>query len=282
MITLFQKSAFWALLCAGFCLFHQPVQAQISIAPTMLFVQDNPGIGEIYLSNSSDLAQEISFEFRFGYPSSSNDGEISMVYDDTLRQQQHDVADYVRIYPSRVIIPPNQSQTVRVQVMPMRDRPDGVYWSRLVVASSAITPDVSAESNEGISTNISYVLEQNIPMFYHKGETTTGISVNDVTVIPPDSTGQLRVLPEIERTGNSPYLGTVYARLFSGDDVLLQERESPAYFYFKDWRGFTFQKPDTQQGPLYLELEFETRRRSLNSRDLVQADNIIHRVELQY
>lgn len=257
-----------------------PTAAQVSIAPTTLFVHENPGVGELYLTNTSPIAQEIGFGFEFGYPSSTEEGEIKMVYNDTLKQQKYGLSDFVRLYPSRVVIPPNQSQTIRIQVLPMRDRPDGVFWSRLLVESSALTPDVENTNTEGISANFNYILEQSIPLFYRKGQNSTGIEVKDVAISKVDSVKQLEVIPEMMRTGNSPYLGMMYAKLYDSRGELIEERESPAYFYFKDWRKFTFSEPDASKGPFRLSFAFETKRQSMSARDLVQAEKKVHSITL--
>lgn len=254
------------------------VYAQISIAPTMMFIHENPGVGEIYLTNTSSVTQEISFGYQFGYPSSSDNGEIFMVYDDSLSQQKWGLAEYVRMYPSQVIIEPGKSQAVRIQIMPMRDREDGVYWTRLLVESSPLTPDVQATDSEGISTSINYVLEQNIPIFYRKGDNVTGVEVQNILV---ENAGEdLIVKAELQRTGNSPYLGMMHVRLFDENGGQLAVKEVPAYFYFNDWRSFSFDKAKVGEGPYKVEFEFETRRKSLSSSDIVKADKYIHSVNI--
>lgn len=254
------------------------VKAQISIAPTMMFVHENPGVGEIYLSNTSSVTQEISFGYQFGYPSSTDDGKIFMVYDDSVSQQKWGLAEYIRMYPSQVIIEPGQSQAVRIQIMPMRDRIDGVYWTRLLVESSPMTPDVQDTENEGISTSINYVLEQNIPIFYRKGTNETGVKVINTLVEEADDT--LIIKAELQRTGNSPYLGMMYVRLYGRNDRKLAEKEVPAYFYFDDWRSFAFDKTEVGEGPYRVEFEFETKRKSLSSSDIVKADRHLHSLKI--
>jgi len=254
--------------------------AQVSIAPTQLFIHEKQGVGEIFLTNTSDTAQEITFDFQFGYPVSTEEGAISMVYDDSLTKERYGLEGRVRLFPSRVIIPPNWSQTIRVQVLPMNDRPDGVYWSRLLVASSAITPDADAQNSEGITTDINYVLEQNIPLFYRHGENSTGVRVTDIRTSVDESSNQIVVIPKLERTGNSPYLGTMHAKLFDATGELIEKKEVPAYFYFEDWRRLTFKKPEISEGSFRLDLEFQTRRRSISSGDIVKADDQVHTVQI--
>lgn len=278
MKNVLQKQIRRGFLTSVLMLAFQSAWAQVSIAPTTLFVHDNPGVGELYLTNTSDLAQEISFDFQFGYPSSSELGDIVMIYDDTLKQKEYGLDNFVRLFPSRAIIPPNQTQTIRVQVLPMRNRPDGVYWSRLLIKSSALTPDVETATTEGIVTSFNYILEQNIALFYRKGENNTGITVRDVEISKIDSTNQLLIIPEMDRTGNSPYLGMMYAKLYDSSGELIDQKESPAYFYFKDWRRFVFDQPTKGQPPYRLDFEFQTQRQAISSRDLVQATKQVHTI----
>jgi len=247
--------------------------AQISIAPTQVFIHDKQGAGEIFLTNTSDVPQEISFEMTFGYPASTENGRISMVYNDSLKRDQHGLDEHVRLFPSRVVIPPRWSQTVRIQILSMADKPDGVYWTRLMVSSSPVTPDVGDRNADGITTDIEYVLEQNIPLFYRHGKNSTGIEVVDVEKIYDNSSKKLVVTPEIERTGNSPYLGTMYASLFDKSGSKLDQKEIPAYFYYLDWRRLTFEQIDASKGPFRLDLEFKTHRKSISSKDIVKADD---------
>ena len=256
------------------------VSAQISIAPTQVFIHDKQGAGEIFLTNTSDTPQEISFDMRFGYPASTEEGAIMMVYDDSLKQKQHGLDGRVRLFPSLVVIPPNRSQTVRIQILSMRDKPEGVYWTRLLVSSSPITPEVDGRVSEGISTDIDYVLEQNIPLFYRHGENSTGIRVMEVETAYDDATQELTATPKIGRIGNSPYLGTMYATLYDQADRQIEQKEIPAYFYFEDWRRLTFAQVDKSKGPFRLDLEFKTHRRTISSSKIVQAEEQRHSVRI--
>ena len=245
---------------------------QISIAPTQVFIHEKQGAGEIFLTNTSEYPQEVSFEMKFGYPASTEEGAIFMMYDDSLNAKKSGLNNNIRLFPSRVVIPPNWSQTVRIQILSMRDKPEGVYWTRLLVSSSPVTPEVDGRATDGISTNIDYVLEQNIPLFYRHGDPGTGVHVANVKSTVDDSTGELIVTPEIERTGSSPYLGTVYATLYDSENRRIENSEMPAYFYFRDWRRLKFGEIDASKGPFRLDLEFKTERRSIKSQDIVQAE----------
>ena len=266
-----ERTLLFLILFGLFFINHS--MAQISIAPTQVFIHDRQGAGEIFLTNTSDSPQEISFEMTFGYPASTVEGSIFMEYDDSLNAEVHGLDGHVRLFPSRVVIPPKWTQTVRIQILSMKDRPEGVYWTRLMVSSTPLTPDIDRRESDGISTNIEYVLEQNIPLFYRHGDPQTGISVQGLESTFDDSTGELTVIPEIERSGNSPYLGTMFATLYDNKDRLVQKHEMPAYFYYRDWRRLTFDQIDPSEGPYRLDLEFKTVRQTISSQDIVQAED---------
>lgn len=254
--------------------------AQISIAPTQVFIHEKHGAGELFLTNTSDIAQEISFEMKFGYPASTEQGAVLMVYDDSLKQEQHGLEGHARLFPGRVVIPPKGSQTVRIQIISMKDKPEGVYWTRLLVSSSPETRGVDGRDSEGITTDIEYVLEQNIPLFYRHGENSTGIRVIEVETAYNESTNELKATPKIGRTGNSPYLGTMYATLYDKSGRQIDKKEIPAYFYFEDWRRMIFEQVDASDGPFRLELEFQTKRKSIRSGNIVQAGDQLYSIQI--
>jgi hypothetical protein len=252
-----------------------PVIAQVSLAPTILYVHENRSIGEIYITNTAQTAQELTFRTEFSYPRQTEDGQLLMVSDDSLTAQKYGLDNHIRVFPSRMVLQPGQSQVVRIQVLPM-DKPDGVYWSRFVASSSELTPEVGTSVVNGVGTQINFVVEQNIPLFFRKGENTTGVKVVDFkTEITEEG---LEVMPKIERTGNSPFLGTMIAELYDENDQLIGEVERSAFFYFEDWTKISFplDTSDSIEGNYRISIKFITQRNSISTADIVTSDLIVY------
>lgn len=263
-------------------LFPQMLIAQVSLAPTSVFICDSQGVESFYLYNNTDLRQEVSISFQFEYPCSDGDGNIKMVSNDSLTAANHDLAPYIRAFPARFIMQPNTQQTVIFQVRPSGNKKDGTYWTRVVVTSNVVSHDIETVTLAGgIGTKIDYVFKQNIPVFYKKGNVHTGISVQDVA-ISLDTNG-LNAIARLNPTGNSPFIGSVSAYLRDSHGRLMAEQNMSVVVYLEALRRIELPL-DTEQlppGNYQLELVYETRRRDIIQKNLVQAEPVRHSMPLR-
>jgi len=263
------------LLIASFT----PATAQVAIAPSTVFISDQTNIGTIYVSNRSDEPQEVSIEFAFGFPSSDEDGNIVMVYDNQEAFQNHAINEWVRAFPRSFLLGPRQQQTVRFQVRPQPQAEDGTYWTRVKILANPQTPDIDlAPDEDGIATRITFRFEQIIAAFYKKGNTTTGVNVNQVEVRHEDD--RLTLLPHLQRTGNSPFIGSMIARMFNAEGNLVKERQTTTTAYFEEIRRIELDTEGLEPGTYRVELTFETRRGDISPTDLVQAPPVTEVVEV--
>lgn len=259
----------------------QQTRAQVSIAPTILFIHDNGAPGELYLTNSSREPQEVNISAMFGYPVSEPNGNIRMEYNEQMLDTEFRLDGSMRIFPRRLVLQPGQTQVIRLQILPMRDAPDGVYFTRLIVASTAVSQDVEtvAAASGAIGTRLNYVLEQSLPIFFRKGQTTTGVDVHQISV--HQNGDDLLFLPHLSRTGNSPFMGTINARLTNSSGEVVASSSRSAYLYFEEWRRIEMETGRLPAGVYRLDLEFETRRNDIPPNDIVQAPNATFSTTLQ-
>jgi len=275
-MSVFRISVLLPLMLLGWV---APAQSQVSLAPTTLFVHDRTGMAEVYVSNQSSNPQEVNVRFEFHYPTSDSTGGIRMIPGSPQVEREHGLSDRIRAFPRRLVIPPNSSQVIRVQVNPMPDRADGMYFTRLILASNAVTPEVASGTQEGaIGTRINYVLEQSIPVFYRKGRNDTGFDLHDISQDRTES--RLRLVARLSRTGNSPYMGTMRADMYNATGEKVADTWSPAFLYFDEWRRFDLPIAGLPPGTYRVELRFETQRNDMASGDVVQAPPFIHRMDI--
>ena len=253
-------------------LFPGLLKAQISIAPTTVFIDQN-GIGSIYITNPGQIAQEVSVSFLFGYPGDDHDGNLQMVYGDSIREKQHGLGERLRAFPRTFILAPQQQQTVRLQVRPDRSLPAGTYFTRVKVTSNPQTPDVELGNVSGVSTQINFKFDQIIAAFHKLGEVTTGLEFGEISM--EEVEGKLRVIPEYRVTGNSPYLGSVMAVLKDKQGKVLAEQQQTVALYYEGRRAVEINLPEELRRDLYeVTLTYETRRSDIPSTDLVKAPPI--------
>jgi len=110
--------------------------AQVVVAPTVVFLSDQSPFGTFLVMNRSDVPQEIGISFKFGYPVFDSLGGVSMVYDDTLMAHEHSCLDWLKGFPQKFVLNPGQEQVVRLLGMGPANAADGEYWTRLVTSST--------------------------------------------------------------------------------------------------------------------------------------------------
>lgn len=254
--------------------------AQVSIAPSSIFISDQTNIGTIYVSNRSDEVQEVSVEFVFGYPSSDENGNVIMNYSDSIKKSQHALSDWLRVFPRSFVLGPQQQQTIRFQVRPQPQAEDGVYWTRVKIIANPQAPDIDLTTeSEGITTRVTFRFEQIIAAFYKKGNTTTGVNVKNVEVRIDED--RLLLLPHLKRTGNSPFIGSIIAKMYDAGGNLVRERQMTTTAYFEEIRRVEFDAEGLAPGNYRVELTFKTQRSDISPTDLVQAPAITEVVEVR-
>lgn len=254
--------------------------AQISLAPSILFINDNSNVGEFYLTNISSTTQEINIFAEFGYPSSDETGTLLGSNEVPEISERYGIQDNIRVFPRRLILQPGVQQTIRVQVLNTREKEDGLYWTRITVRSNEIQDDIDQlPPEQGLGTRIDFVFNQNFALFYRKGIATTGVTVDDLNYTRDENS--LVIEPRLRHTGNSPYLGSMFARLLDQNGEVVAENRRNAFIYFEELRRISIDVSELESGRYTLELKFETSRRDVASQDLVQAPPVVERFTVE-
>lgn len=261
-----------------FCFCSFSVRAQVSLAPTTIFIDQN-GIGTLFVTNPGDTPQEINVSFLFGYPGNDDLGNLTMVYGDSLMEKQFGMGDRLRAFPRTFILAPQQQQTVRLQIRPDRSLTEGTYFTRVKITSNAQTADVEQTATEGVSTQVNFKFDQVIAAFQKVGATSTGLEFGQTSIEVKD--GNVRITPDFKVTGNSPYLGSVTATMRNGAKEVLAEQQQTVAMYFSGKRAVEMKLPENLPAGTYeITLSYETRRSDIPSSDLVQAPAVTQTVML--
>lgn len=261
-----------SLLLLLFLIPYGTAMAQVGLNPTVLTIHAEQAVGQLTITNSSTEAMEVSISTEFGYPEIGPDGDLRMNYSDAEAAALYGLDSHLRIFPRQFILPAGERQIVRIQVMPMPDRSDGLYWTRVKVASNEVSRDQASLAAAGFSSRISYRIQQNIGVFYRHGQVNTGLRVDALEAAGQGDT--LRIRTSMSRTGNSPYMGSLRYRLLtpSGAEVAVYERPFSVYFDRK-W-PIDMVLDGVPAGSYVLELTTDTRRADIPAKDIVSADPI--------
>jgi len=250
-----------------------PLLAQISIAPSFVFVDENSGVGNVFVSNNSDKAYEVSVNFAFGYPGSNAEGNIIMNYNDSAAYAKYALDPMVRAFPRSFILKAGEQRTVRLQVIPKQRKNEGYYFTRMKVLAKPQTVEIADTMTQGIGTMINFNFEQITAVFYHKGKVNTGLNIKNIDVNQKDRI--LVILPLLQRTGNAPFLGSMFAKLKDAQGKVIAETQSTTTVYFEEIRRLDMKLDNVAAGTYTLELSFETRRNDMQASDLIQLPRIV-------
>ncbi len=256
-------------------------ESQVTITPTSVFISDGIGVESVNISNYSETSQEVRISFAFSYPGYDEAGNIVMVDHDSITAAKYGLGESIKAFPRSFVLPPNGQQLVRLQVRPMRDKADGTYWSRIIISSNAPAQDLETVAvADGVGTRINYIFNQNIPVFYKKGKVTTGLEIKEVNASFEEE--QLVVLARLVPKGNSPYNGSVNARLLDNKGNTVSEKQTTTVVYFEALRRVEIPLPeeDLPSGKYTIELLYQTQRRDVGGKQLVQADPVKFEIPL--
>jgi hypothetical protein len=252
--------------------------AQVTVAPSILFINSKSGVGTMYISNNSSDPQEVGIDFVYGYPDADSVGNSRMNYKDTISAGVYSLNSMIRAYPRNFILNPKQQQTIRLQVRTKSSVKDAFFFSRVKVTSGQKAPDIDKKPADVVTTQINFKFDQIFPVFYRKGNVTTGLHIHDVSTSLKD--GKLTVVADVERTGNAPYIGNEKVELLSAANEKIALAEGTASIYFRMKNKVELDLPKTAKGKCKLLLTFETKRSDIAAEDMLQSPAITKEVSV--
>jgi len=244
--------------------------AQVSFSPSVLILDaDNP-VQEIIITNLSNAPREVIVSKQFGYPAYTDNGKLNMVYQDSTNKAAYNLDPYLRIYPNKTIIPARTRQTVRVQVLHQQMSHEHTYWTRLGIRSQEVARTVSEADSAARGTLLTYVIQQNMGVFYTKAEARTTLELGELSYTASNDT--LNVQLPAKRAQNSPYLGMVNARLLNGAGEVIGETEQITNVYFETVVPITIHANEELSGNYRVEVTFTTTRADIPSNKIFRAE----------
>ncbi|WP_421774909.1 hypothetical protein [Gracilimonas sp.] len=247
--------------------------SQVTIAPTNLFVNDNSRFGTYMVINNSNENQEISVDFVFSYSALNEEGQRRIVEDDSISAEQYSIAENVRAFPQNFVLNPGQRQIVRLRIAAPNDLEDGTYWARIKTSATPEAPPVELEQTETVTASLGLIVEQVTGLYYKVGSVNTGITVNQIMPRVSDD-GVLEVLTNYERTGNSPFLGSIITSLIDSQGNVVQQARSSTTLYFSGTHKQDISLGDVSPGEYSIRVEFITQRNDVSSDEIVQMQPV--------
>ncbi len=241
--------------------------AQVTIAPTNLFIDSNSKFGTYMVINGSNVTQEISIDFYFAYAGLDENGGRSLVKDDTEKEDQYSIAEYVKAFPKNFKLAPNQRQIVRLRVAAPNTLQDGTYWSRIRTSSTPEAPPIELDTEQAVTAQVGIIVEQVTGLFYKKGTVNTGLEIKNIRPVK-DGT-KLSVFTDFLKTGNSPFLGTVTTTVLDRSGREVKTGYISTSIYFDGTHKQELDISDLAKGTYTIKVTFETNRTDISDRDVI-------------
>ena len=242
--------------------------AAISVTPKFLFLDPTKRSVAINVTNNGNEDDELWVEAKFGYVVSDDTGGIHVIYDSS-DAVQNSAASWIRAYPQRFILGPDETQIVRLVVSPPAGIAHGEYWARINISSKPRKPAISVRGAK-FGSGIILVSQVGVAFHYRYGDLTTAIQLSDIKSTNTDSTVDVKMT--LTKTGTASFWGVRVVRLVneSGKVVYTSTKELVVY------KNLTLRerisKRNVPPGNYKLETDFLTgNRKDIQSNNLIQA-----------
>jgi len=175
-------------------------QGDLMVIPKRLVFTGSERSKEINLINTgTDTA---NYAISFIQYKMKEDGSFEEISEPEDNQNFAD--DFLRYYPRRVNLAPNEAQTIRVQITKRNLLNPGEYRSHIyfrAVEKETALGESDIEGNEDeISINIKTVFGISIPVIIRNGESTTEVELKDLLLLKDENKTKLSI--EFNRKGN--------------------------------------------------------------------------------
>ncbi|MEW6015542.1 MAG: hypothetical protein AB1690_09475 [Candidatus Zixiibacteriota bacterium] len=249
--------------------------ASVLVAPTVVFLSDKDKTGRMTIQNPTDKPKEVSIYISWGLPTSDSAGNIQVILKDSGVTDPHSAKDWVKPFPSKMILGANSSQVVRFRANPPGNLPDGEYWARIVVKAQEGEMNLPVPSSQDkITTKLNMITQTAIMLKYRTGNLVSKLELVNAEARRTDE--EVVVTASFENKGNVSYVGVLRCRLMDNDGNLIAEDKLDLAVYYSLTRKVTLPLKENHAGkPLRVELAVSTSGRTdISDQDLIPGNSL--------
>ena len=262
-----QKRIFIITIIAIFFLCNlSKSNAQVTINPMFILIDKNTKNAVLEVKNPSNEVIEVKLEFKFSYPKYDSTGHWKL-FDDTVMAKKYSLDPYIKIFPKKLIVPPNESQTVRVMLKNLPDTGDLSYWTRIEATSDPIIKQIDSTSKsikiDSGKVRASIILKSKLIglVMYHQGNVTSSIDFNIFRYYADSS--KFHLICKVEKSGTSPFLGSYILKAYDINDNLIIEKNDKVAYYESSDVEFLLSTTELIRGKIKIELTINNEKPDL-------------------
>ncbi len=254
--------------------------SQMLIAPTTVFMDEGNGITSVVIQNRTQDTREVSLEMKFGYPTTDSLGKSYINYNDSATEKLHSLVSWVKIFPKKILLKPEEKQTIRILAKLPQGLNDGMYWGRLAFVSrpkSTINFDTTSDQ---IGAQINLTFNQVIPIIFKKGEAQTKIEVEKVDFRQDSNKMIMTVVTKTDKT--SPFIGTGNLLVKDEKGNVVKQIKVPLTVYSRLAKEIIIDLNKQNTGKYTVDFELESTREDVNEIYLAKASKVNLENTFQY
>lgn len=251
-------------------LLSSAVQAQaILVAPQGVVLSNRERTGSVELYNPGTRAAEITIRAVFGHPTTTPDGDLTLAIVEQPDSTQPSAAGFVDAFPRRLILQPNQRQTVRLLARPPAGLPEGEYWARLIISSRDAAAPVAPPDSAGVSVGLTLEVRTIIAVNYRNGAQRTGVELGALSTVTRDDS--LVVRAQMQRTGTAAWIGMTIVRLMTASGSVVATQAMQTAVYQRMTPRFAFDRRTLAPGQYRISVDMTTDRPDVTQTTLLRA-----------
>lgn len=194
---------------------HQQAKAQgnLLINPRRVVFEGKKRIQEINLANTGK--DSATYQISFKEIRMTEKGSFEEITQADSGQQF--ASKYLRLFPRRVTLAPNEAQVVKLQLSKTNQLGEGEYRSHLYFRATPMVEPMGEEEKGKESSELSVKLVPvfgiTIPVFIQRGESTANVTLSDL-VLEKGENGRILGIT-LNRTGNMSVYGDIIVKHIS-------------------------------------------------------------------
>ncbi len=267
------RSARWLRALAALLIVASPVSASaqaILVAPQGVVLSNRVRSGSIELYNPSDRASEVTIRSVYGHPTTTPAGDLTLEIVEQPDSTAPSAAGFVEAFPRRLILQPNERQTIRLLARPPVGLADGEYWARLIIsAKDAEQATASVSDSTTMSVGLTLEVRTIIAVNYRNGAQQTGVQLGALSATTEGDT--LVVRAPMQRTGTAAWIGLTTVKLLAGDGRTVATQTMQTAVYQSISPRFAFDRRTLAPGQYRISIDMSTDRPDVTQSTLLRS-----------
>ena len=255
------------------CALAMPVAATaqaILVAPQGVVLSSRERTGTVELYNPGARGVEVSIRPVYGHPTTTPEGDLTLAIVEQPDSTQPSAAGFIDAFPRRLILQPNQRQTVRLLARPPQGLPEGEYWARLIIAArDAEAPATPVSDSGAVSVGLTLEVRTIIAVNYRNGSQRTGVQIGDLSAAPAGDS--LIIRAPMKRTGTAAWIGTTTVSLRNASGAVVASQVMQTAVYQAMSPRFAFDRRTLNPGTYRVTVDMNTDRPDVTQTTLLRA-----------